>query len=86
METHKIRAPFIRRIGERFAHPVHGELVVAAATATCTRCVFIGEKCSNPDSSRGTIAGSCSSTIRGHNVVFAKSNDYAVFKLTGEWP
>ncbi len=86
METHKIRAPFIRRIGERFAHPVHGELVVAAATTACTGCVFISEDCCASGNGRETIAGNCSSTIRGHNVVFAKSNDYAVFKLTGEWP
>lgn len=84
METHKIRAPLIRQINERFAHPVHGELVVATTTWGCHGCVFANENCDSDD--RRTTGGSCSSAAHGQDVVFAKPNDYAVFKLTGEWP
>lgn len=86
METHKIKAPLIRQIGERFAHPVHGELIVAATTWGCIGCVFVNENCGDFDNDRRTTAGTCCSTSHGHDVVFAKPDDYVVFKLTGEWP
>ena len=78
------RAQRIRQIGERFAHPVYGELIVATTIWGCAGCVFINENCNNDD--RSTTAGACSSAIHGHDVVFAKPNDYAIFKLTGVWP
>ncbi len=94
METDEVTTPAqkvtsarrIRQIGERFAHPVHGELMVATTTWGCAGCVFTNEDCCAFDNDRETIAGACSSAVHGRDVVFAKPNDYAVFKLTGEWP
>ena len=73
-----------RPVGERFAHPVHGELIVVAQTG-CAGCVFNPSTCADAGSDRRQIAGACG--LRDdHPAVFAKVNDYAVFKVTGEWP
>lgn len=74
----------IRPVGERFAHPFHGELVVVTQSG-CVGCAFDPNTCADIDSDRRRIAGTCS--LRDdYPVVFAKVKDYAVFKVTGEWP
>lgn len=74
----------IRPIGERFAHPVHGELIVVAQEG-CVGCVFNPNTCADVGSDRRQTAGTCG--LRGdHPAIFAKVKDYAVFKVTGEWP
>ena len=83
METHKIRVPLIRRVNERFAHPVHGELIVVAQTG-CAGCAFDPNTCVGND--RRHTAGTCSLRGDSHGVIFARVKDYAVFKFTGEWP
>jgi Fe-S cluster assembly iron-binding protein IscA len=75
----------IRSIGERFAAPVHGELVVVEQTG-CAGCAYNAETCADLDSDRRRIAGTCALREVGGSVIFAKVKDYAVFKLTGEWP
>lgn len=77
-----------RPVGERFAHPVHGELIVVAQVgcAGCAGCAFDPNTCADVGSDRRQIAGTCALREDTHDVVFAKPNDYAVFKLTGEWP
>lgn len=73
-----------RPVGERFAHPVHGELIVVAQVG-CAGCVFNPNTCTDVENDRRQIAGTCA--IRDdYPAVFAKVNDYAVFKITGEWP
>lgn len=72
-----------RPVGQRFAHPVHGELIVVAQTG-CAGCAFDPNTCTDGD--RRQIAGTCALYEDTHNVVFARVKDYAVFKLTGEWP
>ena len=74
-----------RPVGERFAHPVHGELIVVKQEG-CVGCVFDPNTCADVDSDRRQIAGTCVLREDKRGVVFAKVNDYAVFKVTGEWP
>lgn len=73
----------IRPVGERFAHPVHGELIVVAQ-AGCAGCAFDPNTCTDGD--RRQITGTCSLNGSVHGVVFARVKDYAVLKVTGEWP
>ena len=89
METHKIRAP--RSVGEGFMDPERGELLVVGHSG-CGGCVY-SSKCNNGSRAcyaleRLKLTGSCVAYERpdGTSVSFAKPNDYAVFKLTGEWP
>lgn len=74
-----------RPVGERFAHPVHGELIVVAQTG-CAGCAFDPNTCANGDNDRRQIAGTCALREDTRGVVFARVKDYAVFKVTGEWP
>ena len=74
-----------RPVGERFAHPVHGELIVVAQ-AGCAGCAFDPSTCADVDGDRRQTAGTCALREVGDPVVFAKVKDYAVFKVTGEWP
>lgn len=89
METHKIRAP--RPVGERFTDLERGEILVVERSG-CDGCVYLSIRnngnlaCHAPE--RLELTGSCVIYERPDetNVVFVKPNDYAVFKLTGEWP
>ena len=79
-----------RPVGSRFFDQVHGELIVVEETDSenCEGCAYrkfihghgyMRLSCTAPP-----ITGRCGEA-RG-SVVFAKVDDYAVFKLTGEWP
>ena len=80
-----------RPVGSRFVDSVHGELIVVGQpdSASCGGCAYrrfahdgTRTSCTAP---RDT--GMCGATrVQGDSVVFAKLKDYAVFKLTGEWP
>ena len=80
-----------RPVGSRFVDPKHGELIVVKETDSescggCAYCKFnlttMRSPCTAP-----RLAGRCGATrAQGDSVVFAKPEDYAVFKLTGEWP
>lgn len=80
-----------RRVGEHFMDLEHGELLVVARSG-CDGCVYLPKRsngsraCYTPE--RRELTGSCIKYERpdGTSVSFAKPNDYAVFKLTGEWP
>ena len=80
-----------RRVGERFTDPERGELLVVDHSG-CDGCVYSfkgndgSRACYAPE--RLELTGSCVAYERpdGTSVSFAKPNDYAVFKLTGEWP
>lgn len=80
-----------RRVGERFMDLERGELLVVDHDG-CGGCVYPYKRnngnrtCCTPE--RFELTGSCIAYERpdGTNVIFAKPNDYAVFKLTGEWP
>ena len=72
-----------RPVGERFAHPVHGELIVVAQ-AGCAGCAFDPNTCADND--RRQTAGTCALREDTRGAVFAGVKDYAVFKVTGEWP
>ena len=74
-----------RPVGERFAHPVHGELIVVAQ-AGCAGCTFDPSTCADVESDRRQIAGTCAAREDTRRVVFAGVKDYAMFKVTGEWP
>ena len=74
-----------RPVGQRFAHPVHGELIVVAQ-AGCAGCAFDPNTCADGDNDRRQIAGTCALREDTRGVVFARVKDYAVFKVTGEWP
>lgn len=74
-----------RSVGERFAHPVHGELIVVAQEG-CVGCAFDSNTCADGDDDRRQTAGTCALRGDSHGVVFARVKDYAVFKVTGEWP
>lgn len=75
----------IRPVGERFEDPARGELIVVAQTG-CVGCVFDPSTCADVDSERRQIAGTCALREDTRGVVFARVKDYAVFKVTGEWP
>ena len=92
MEAHEMKAPLIRPIGERFVHPVHGE-VFAVERSGCDGCIYSSARnsgnflaCHAPE--RLELTGSCVAHERfdGASVQFVKPNDYAVYKLIGEWP
>ena len=80
-----------RRVGERFMDLERGELLVVDHSG-CDGCVYLSKRnngnraCYAPE--RHELTGSCVAYERpdGTCVSFAKPNDYAVFKLTGEWP
>lgn len=80
-----------RRVGERFMDLERGELLVVDRSG-CDGCVYLSIRnngnlaCHTPE--RIELTGSCVIYERpdGTSVIFAKPNDYAVFKLTGEWP
>lgn len=81
-----------RRVGERFTDPEYGELLVVDRGG-CDGCVYVSRRNSNHQLAchapeRIELTGSCLIYERpdGTSVIFAKPNDYAVFKLTGEWP
>ena len=74
-----------RPVGERFEDPARGELVVVEQ-AGCAGCAYNAETCADVDSDRRRIAGTCALRKVGGSVVFARVKDYAVFKVTGEWP
>lgn len=80
-----------RHVGERLTDLKHGELLVVDHS-DCGGCVYLSER-NNGDLACHTLerlelTGSCVAYERpdGTNVIFVKPNDYAVFKLTGEWP
>lgn len=75
----------VRPVGERFAHPIYGELVVVRRTG-CDGCAFRTDDCAALGNDRRAVAGKCSLRDDDIAVIFAKPNDYAIFKLTGEWP
>lgn len=92
MEAHEMRAPLIRQIGERFMDLKRGEILVIERGG-CDGCVYLPRRndhshsaCSAPE--RLKLTGSCLSLERhdGTSVQFVKLDDYAVFKLMGEWP
>lgn len=80
-----------RPVGNRFFDQVHGELIVVEepGSDSCGGCAYrrfvhggTRTSCTAP-----RFTGRCGATRgQGNSVVFAKLNDYAVFKLTGEWP
>lgn len=81
-----------RRVGERFMDLKYGELLVVDRGG-CDRCIYLSEHCSNRQLAchapeRLELTGSCITHERPDrtSVIFVKPNDYAVFKLTGEWP
>lgn len=91
MATDKIKARRIRQIGERFVDPKYGEILVIDR-ANCDGCVCLSKRnngdlaCHAPG--RLELTGSCITHERPDrtSVQFVKPEDYAVFKLTGEWP
>ena len=80
-----------RRVGERFTDLERGEILVAERSG-CDGCVYSSRRnngnlaCYAPE--RRELTGSCVAYERpdGTSVIFAKPNDYAIFKVTGEWP
>lgn len=80
-----------RRVGERFMDPERGELLVVDHSG-CDGCVYLSRRNNSNRacyaSERRGLTGSCIKYERpdGKSVQFVKPNDYAVFKLTGEWP
>ena len=75
----------IRPVGERFEDPALGELIVVKQTG-CAGCAYNAETCTDVGSNRRRFAGTCALRKVESSVVFAKVKDYAVFKVTGEWP
>ena len=80
-----------RRIGERFIDSERGEILVTERYG-CDGCAYSAKYNNDADScnapERLRLTGSCLAHERfdGASVQFVKPNDYAVFKLTGEWP
>ena len=81
-----------RHVGERLTDLKHGELLVLERSG-CDGCAYLFSRndrshsaCNAPE--RFKLAGSCTPPERHDktSVQFVKPNDYAVFKLTGEWP
>lgn len=80
-----------RRVGERFTDSKYGEILVIGRNG-CDGCVYLSMRnngnlaCHVPE--RLELTGSCVPHERhdGTSVQFVKPEDYAVFKLTGEWP
>ena len=81
-----------RRTGERFTDPERGE-ILAVERSGCDGCVYVSNRndyshsaCNAPE--RLKLTGSCVPHERHDkaSVQFVNLNDYAVFKLTGEWP
>ena len=80
-----------RPVGSRFVDPTHGELIVVEETnsESCGGCAYrkfnrntMRSPCTAP-----RLTGRCGTTrVQGDSVVFAKPENYAAFKLTGEWP
>lgn len=79
-----------RPIGDRFIDPERGEMLVIERDG-CDLCAYSAEfnthdSCNPPE--RLPITGTCllGSRLDYSSVQFVNLNDYAVFKLTGEWP
>lgn len=82
----------LRRTGERFTDLERGEILVVERSG-CDGCVYVSRRNDHSHSAcnaleRLELTGSCLPQERhdGINVQFVKLEDYAVFKLTGEWP
>lgn len=81
-----------RHVGERFMDLERGEILVVERSG-CDHCIYLSKHNSNRQLAchapeRLELTGSCITYERPDktSVIFAKPNDYAVFKLTGEWP
>lgn len=81
-----------RHVGERFTDLERGEILVLERSG-CDGCAYLSSRndhshsaCNAPE--RLELTGSCVPHERhdGTSVQFVKPEDYAVFKLTGEWP
>lgn len=81
-----------RPVGSRFIDPVHGELIVVEETGSdsCEGCAyrrFAHDGTRTLCTAVPHATGRCGAMReQGNNVVFARVKDYAVFKVTGEWP
>ena len=82
----------LRRTGERFTDLERGEILVVERGG-CDGCVYASRRNDYSHSAcnaseRLELTGSCLAQARhdGTGVQFVNPNDYAVFKLTGEWP
>ena len=81
---------FFHSIGDKFIDPDRGEILVIDRNG-CDGCAYSSSRnysnvCNA--SERLRLTGSCLAHERSDraSVQFVKPNDYAVFKLTGEWP
>ena len=81
---------FFRPVGSRFIDPERGEIIVIERDG-CDSCTYstnfnIYDSCNPPE--RLAMTGTClmGARLDSSSVQFVKLNDYAVFKLTGEWP
>lgn len=86
------RARRIRQIGERFTDLERGELLVVDRNG-CDGCVYLSRRndhshsaCNTPEQLELTSSCVPHEKHDGTSAQFVRLDDYAVFKLTGEWP